>query len=128
MIDANMRYTVERAIKAAQAFKQFDVFWFEEPTIPDDYAGMARIAQGRRHTAGGRGKPAYDLRIPAYASQLGQVAFPEPDVSNIGGITNWMRVAKLAYAHNSAGHVSRRSRAAFALAGGDSKRLVPRGA
>ena len=30
----------------------------------------------------------------------GKIAFPEPDVSNIGGITNWMRVAKLAYAHN----------------------------
>ncbi len=32
--------------------------------------------------------------------QNGRIAYPEPDVSNIGGITNWMRVAKLAYANN----------------------------
>ena len=28
------------------------------------------------------------------------MAFPEPDVSNIGGISAWMRVARLAEAHH----------------------------
>ena len=99
MIDANMRYTVERAIRAAQAFKQLDVFWFEEPTIPDDYAGMARIARegGIPLAAGENLHTIYEFR---HTIEVAQVAFPEPDVSNIGGITNWMRVAKLAYAHN----------------------------
>lgn len=99
MIDANMRYSVERAIRAAQAFKTFDVFWFEEPTIPDDYPGMARIAQegGIPLAAGENLHTIYEFR---HTLEVGQVAFPEPDVSNIGGITNWMRVAKLAYAHN----------------------------
>ncbi len=32
--------------------------------------------------------------------ELGRISFPEPDVSNCGGVTGWMRVAKLAYAHN----------------------------
>ncbi len=99
MIDANMRYTVERAIRAAQAFKPFDVFWFEEPTIPDDYSGMARIARegGIPLAAGENLHTIFEFR---HTIEVGQVAFPEPDVSNIGGITNWMRVAKLAYAHN----------------------------
>ena len=99
MVDANMRWSVERAIKAARAFRPFDVYWLEEPTIPDDYAGMARIAAegGIPVAAGENLHTIYEFR---HTIASGKVAFPEPDVSNIGGITNWMRVARLAYAFN----------------------------
>ncbi len=30
----------------------------------------------------------------------GAVSFPEPDVSNVGGVTAWLKVAHLAEAHN----------------------------
>ena len=66
MIDANMRYSVEQAISAARKFRDFDVYWFEEPTIPDDYKGMARIATEGGLPDSGRRKPAHDLRIPSY--------------------------------------------------------------
>ncbi len=99
MVDANMRWSVERAIKAARAFREYDVFWLEEPTIPDDYQGMARIATegGLPIAAGENLHTIFEFR---HSIDIGKIAFPEPDVSNIGGITNWMRVAKLAYAHN----------------------------
>ncbi len=99
MVDANMRYSVEQAISAARKFREFDVYWFEEPTIPDDYKGMARIASegGLPIAAGENLHTIYEFR---HTIEDAKVAFPEPDVSNIGGITNWMRVAKLAYAHN----------------------------
>ena len=99
MVDANMRWSVERAIKAARSFRQFDVYWLEEPTIPDDYAGMARIAAegGIPVAAGENLHTIYEFR---HTIETGKVAFPEPDASNIGGITNWMRAAKLAYAFN----------------------------
>ncbi len=99
MVDANMRWTVEQAIRAARRFSDFDVFWLEEPTIPDDYDGMARIAVegGLPIAAGENLHTIYEFRL---SIDRGKVSFPEPDVSNIGGITNWMRVAKLAYAHN----------------------------
>ncbi len=101
MVDANMRWTVETAIKAARKFREFDVYWLEEPTIPDDYAGMARIARegGLPLAAGENLHTVYEFR---HTIEDGLIAFPEPDVSNIGGITNWMRVAKLAYARNLA--------------------------
>ncbi len=44
MVDANYSMTVEQAIKAAQAFEPYNLQWFEEPTIPDDYLGFAQIA------------------------------------------------------------------------------------
>lgn len=99
MVDANMRWTVETAIRAARKLQEYDVYWLEEPTIPDDYQGMARIAQegGLPIASGENLHTIYEFR---HIIETGKIAFPEPDVSNIGGITNWMRVAKLAYAHN----------------------------
>ena len=43
MADANMKWTVEEAIRAARALLPFDLTWLEEPIIPDDVAGHARI-------------------------------------------------------------------------------------
>lgn len=99
MVDANMRWTAETAIKAARKFRDYDVYWLEEPTIPDDYQSMARIARdgGLPIAAGENLHTLYEFR---HTIEEGMVAFPEPDVSNIGGISNWMRVAQLAYARN----------------------------
>ena len=43
MADANMKWTVEEAIRAARALQPHDLTWLEEPIIPDDVAGHARI-------------------------------------------------------------------------------------
>ena len=43
-VDANYALSVEQAIAAAEAFRPYDLLWFEEPTIPDDYKGYGRIA------------------------------------------------------------------------------------
>ena len=40
MVDANYSMKVDEAIKAAKAFEPYDILWFEEPTIPDDYGGL----------------------------------------------------------------------------------------
>ena len=99
MVDANMRWNVETAIRAARAFQKFDVYWLEEPTIPDDVEGYARIAvEGGLPIASGENLHTIYEFQKMIAN--GKISFPEPDVSNCGGITGWMRVAKLAYAHN----------------------------
>ena len=41
MVDANMRWTADEAIRAARALAAHDVFWLEEPTIPDDVPGTS---------------------------------------------------------------------------------------
>ncbi|MEE1545578.1 MAG: mandelate racemase/muconate lactonizing enzyme family protein, partial [Alphaproteobacteria bacterium] len=99
MVDANMRWSPEVAIRASRAFAEHDVFWLEEPTIPDDYTGHGRIARdGPVPIAAGE-----NLRTVHEFQHLiaaGGVAFPEPDVSNCGGITGWMKIAHLAEANN----------------------------
>jgi L-fuconate dehydratase len=42
-IDANQRWEVEEASEWINALKEFDLYWVEEPTSPDDILGHARI-------------------------------------------------------------------------------------
>jgi L-alanine-DL-glutamate epimerase-like enolase superfamily enzyme len=101
MVDANMRWTVEQAIRASRALAEFDLYWLEEPIIPDDVEGHARIArEGSLPIATGENlHTIYEFqRLIAF----GAVSFPEPDLTNIGGVTAWMKVAHLAEAHNLA--------------------------
>ena len=59
MADANMKWSVDEAIRAARAFQPYDLTWIEEPTIPDDPAGHARIVrEGGLPVAAGR-EPAH---------------------------------------------------------------------
>ena len=99
MVDANMRWTVDEAIRAARALREFDLVWLEEPTIPEDFSGHARIlAQGGVPVAAGENlHTLYDFQHMLAANG---VSFIEPDVSNCGGITVWMKVARLAEARN----------------------------
>jgi L-alanine-DL-glutamate epimerase-like enolase superfamily enzyme len=99
MADANMKWTVEEAIRAARAFQRFDLTWLEEPTIPDDVAGHRRIlAQGGTPIAAGE-----NLRtLWEFKNYIANdaVSYPEPDVTNCGGVTGFMKIARLAEAFN----------------------------
>jgi L-alanine-DL-glutamate epimerase-like enolase superfamily enzyme len=99
MVDANMRWTAAQAIRAARALAPYDIYWLEEPTSPDDVEGHARIARegGLPIATGENMHTLYEFQKLIAA---GGVAFPEPDMSNLGGITPWLKVAHLAEAHN----------------------------
>lgn len=99
MADANMGWRVDQAIRASRALGPHDLYWLEEPTIPEDYAGFARIvAEGAVPIASGENlRTLYQFQALISA---GGVDFPEPDVSNCGGITPWLKIAHLAEAHN----------------------------
>jgi L-alanine-DL-glutamate epimerase-like enolase superfamily enzyme len=99
MADANMRWTVDEAIRAARALQDQNLIWLEEPTIPDDVAGHARIVRD-----GGvpiaTGENLHTLHEFTQLIAAGGVTYPEPDVTNCGGVTVFMKVAHLAEAHN----------------------------
>jgi L-alanine-DL-glutamate epimerase-like enolase superfamily enzyme len=99
MVDANMRWSVDEAIRAARALAPFDLVWLEEPTIPDDVAGHVRIArEGGLPVA--TGENLHTLYEFAQMIRAGGVSYPEPDVTNCGGVTVFMKVAHLAEAFN----------------------------
>ena len=98
MVDANMKYTVDQAVRAARAFQPFDLTWFEEPIPPDDPAGHMRILRdgGIPIASGENLRSLWDFRTAIE----GGVTFPEPDVTNCGGITPFMKIAHLAEAYH----------------------------
>ena len=99
MVDANMRWTVDEAIRAARALRDSNLIWLEEPTIPDDVAGHARIVRdGGLPIA--TGENLHTLHEFKAMIEAGGVTFPEPDVTNCGGVTVFMKVAHLAEAYN----------------------------
>ena len=99
MVDANYSLTVNQAIKFANAIEPYDITWFEEPTIPDDYAGFAHIAQ-KINIPLAMGENLHTLYEFNQAITQAKLGFLQPDASNIGGITGWLAVSTMGYANN----------------------------
>ena len=99
MVDANMRWSADAAVEAALALAELRPYWLEEPTIPDDVAGHVRL---RRLTPVpiATGENMHTLTEFARMIEAGGVSFPEPDMATCGGITVWLKVARLAEANN----------------------------
>jgi L-alanine-DL-glutamate epimerase-like enolase superfamily enzyme len=99
MVDANKRLTVDHAVRLGRRLEQFELAWFEEPVQAHDLAGSARVAA------------ALDTPIASGESEYTRSGFRAilearaadilmPDISRIGGVTEMMRVARLAEAYD----------------------------
>jgi len=95
MVDANYGFTVEQAIAAAAAFRPYDIHWFEEPTDPENLDGYAAIADATGLSiAQGENLHTNDEFRRAIAEA--RLAYIQPDAGNCGGVTGWLRVARMA--------------------------------
>ena len=99
MVDANNAYTVFDAIQMARELEAYDVYWLEEPVMPDDLRGMRRIAGATRLpiAAGENEYTRYGFRD---LIERGDPGILNPDAQFLGGVTEFMKVAALAQAHD----------------------------
>jgi mandelate racemase len=97
MTDYNQALTVTEAIRRGQALDGEGVYWIEEPTRHDDYAGCARIAAALK-TPVQIGENFAGASAMATALAADACDYAMPDLERIGGITGWQRAAALASA------------------------------
>ena len=97
LVDANMGWTLAEAVRRAQVMERLDVYWLEEPLIPEDVAGHAALARATRVpiAAGENLYTKYQFHEYFHADALHIV---QADVVRCGGITEWLKIAHLAQA------------------------------
>jgi L-alanine-DL-glutamate epimerase-like enolase superfamily enzyme len=98
-VDANGGYSAGQAVRVAQEMDEFDVTWFEEPVSSQDLAGLAAIRRQVRPDVTA-GEYSWSLADSARLIDAGAVDCLQLDVTRCGGITEFLRGAALAAAHN----------------------------
>ena len=95
MIDANQGYNAYTAIRLGQRVADLDLLWFEEPVNAKDIDGYLQV---KSHVpmaiAGGETlRTRYEF---VEAFKRGAFDIVQPDIGNVGGITEMVKVAALA--------------------------------
>ena len=99
LVDANCAYRHYEAIQLARRIEDYDIFWFEEPVAPDDYEGHRTLAAATTIpiATGENEYTRYGFRdLIAHRA----AAILNADAKILGGVTEFMKVAALAQAHD----------------------------
>jgi L-alanine-DL-glutamate epimerase-like enolase superfamily enzyme len=91
--DVNCGWSVAEAEEILPRLKALDLFWVEEPVFPpEDYATLARLARFGVPIAAGENA----CTAMEFARLIEAVAYPQPSVVKVGGVSEFLKVDALA--------------------------------
>ena len=96
MMDANQVWEVEEAIENMERLAEFDPWWIEEPTSPDDVLGHARIARTVAPIGVATGEHCQNRVVFKQLMQSGAISFCQIDSCRLGGVNEVIAVLLLA--------------------------------
>ena len=99
LVDANNAYRYYEAIEIARKIERYDIFWFEEPVMPDDYRGHAMVAAATPIPIA-TGENEYTRYGFRDLIEHKAAAILNADAQILGGVTEFMKVAALAAAYD----------------------------
>ena len=94
MVDVNMAWTADKAIIMGRELEAYDIYWLEEPVLPDDFSGYFRVADAltTRVVGGESHFTRFDLK-PFFEHRKCPIL--QPDVIR-GGLTDLRKTAAIA--------------------------------
>src|SRR5262249_17975087 len=95
MCDATTSLDANTAMQYAQHFERLDIRWFEEPTQPENVAGCAELARRTRIPIAGFETETSKFQFAALID-AGAIQVVQPDVIQVGGITEARKIAHYA--------------------------------
>jgi L-fuconate dehydratase len=98
MVDANQVWNVDQAIEWMKQLVDFQPYWIEEPTSPDDVLGHARISQElRQYNIGvATGEHGMNRTLFKQMLQANALQFCQIDACRLGGVNEVLAVLLLA--------------------------------
>jgi L-alanine-DL-glutamate epimerase-like enolase superfamily enzyme len=97
-IDGNGKWDLPTCLRFCAAARDLDIFWFEEPLWYDDVGSHAALARASAIPVA-LGEQLYTVDAFRAFVHAGAVHYVQPDVTRLGGITEFIQVADLAHAY-----------------------------
>lgn len=94
MIDANQRWSVDRAITAAHALAPLGIGWLEEPVRADDLRGYVEVRSNVPVLIAAGENLHTEYRFREFID-AGAIDVAQPNIVRVGGITPFLRIAAL---------------------------------
>jgi L-fuconate dehydratase len=95
-VDANQRWGVDEAIAWMARLAEFDPYWIEEPTSPDDILGHAAIARAVAPIRVATGEHVHNRVMFKQFLQAGGLSVCQIDAARLGGVNEVLAVLLMA--------------------------------
>lgn len=94
MIDAGLAWDLKGALRMAEIYEKYDLFWLEEPLHPDNLEGYRELSD-RTNLLIAAGEQESGRRAFERLLREGHVDVVQPDLARCGGLTEGKKIADL---------------------------------